>query len=154
MQKKIICREAHLKDQSVIVKFQLAMALETENLKLDPDICRKGVDAVFKNSHLGKYFVAEKNEKVLGVLLVIPEWSDWRNGAIWWIHSVYVIPTERSQGVFSFLYRTIQEQGMQENAFRGIRLYVDKTNIRAQAVYAKLGMSNHHYELFEWMRTN
>ena len=30
-------------------------------------------------------------------------------------------------------------------------LYVDKTNTSAQKVYEKLGMENHHYEMYEWM---
>jgi hypothetical protein len=33
----------------------------------------------------------------------------------------------------------------------GLRLYVDTTNIRAQAVYAALGMNGDHYCVFEDM---
>jgi len=149
---ELVCREARLEDQGSIVEFQLAMAQETEKLRLDPDTCSKGVAAVFQNSHLGKYFVAEKQGTVVGSLLIIPEWSDWRNAMVWWVHSVYIIPSERKKGFFSVMYEYIKEQGRAENGIRGLRLYVDRTNLNAQAVYKKLGMSNHHYELFEWMR--
>ena len=36
---------------------------------------------------------------------------------------------------------------------RGLRLYVDKTNTRAQKVYENLGMNGEHYHLYEWMKT-
>jgi GNAT superfamily N-acetyltransferase len=149
---KINCREAHSLDLGTIVEFQLAMALETEDLRLDAETCNKGVNAVFQNPALGKYYVAEKEERVIGSLLIIPEWSDWRNGVVWWMHSVFVVPNERGQGVFSEFYRVIQEEGEKREDFRGLRLYVDKRNVQAQKVYQKLGMSNHHYELYEWMR--
>lgn len=50
------------------------------------------------------------------------------------------------------MYEHIKEKVIDENTdFRGIRLYVDKTNDIAQKVYKRLGMENHHYEMFEWM---
>jgi ribosomal protein S18 acetylase RimI-like enzyme len=150
----LICREARVDDQESIVQFQLALALESENLKLDLQTCSKGVAHVFKNPHIGTYFVAEKSSKVIGSLLILSEWSDWRNGFVWWIHSVYVLPEAREHGVFSSLYRFIQEKGLVEHQIRGLRLYVDKTNVHAQKVYQKLGMTNHHYELYEWMRNS
>jgi GNAT superfamily N-acetyltransferase len=144
------CREAHPNDQKTIVEFQLAMALETERLTLNLETCTLGVAAVFKNPGLGHYFVAEREGQIVGSLLIIPEWSDWRNAMVWWIHSVYIIPDARQQGIFKFMYGFIKQQG-QQNQIRGLRLYVDRTNLNAQAVYKRLGMSNDHYDLFEWM---
>lgn len=151
MKQSVECRFAHIQDQSTLVQFQLSLALESENLKLDQVTCSKGVAAVFQNPHLGKYFVAELEGQVVGSLLVIPEWSDWRNGMVWWIHSVYVSRDARRHGVFASLYEKVKQWGSEQGDFRGIRLYVDKTNTSAQAVYRRMGMSNHHYELYEWM---
>lgn len=145
------CREATPADENLIVTFQLAMAWETEGLKLDLETCTRGVNAVFKNPQYGKYFVAEKLGQVVGSLLIIPEWSDWRNAVVWWIHSVYIIPSERKNGIFSILYRFIQERSLVDGV-RGLRLYVDHRNHHAQAVYKHLGMTDEHYSMFEWMR--
>ena len=147
-------RAARNDDQSTIVSFQMAMALETENLRLDLDTCTNGVRAIFEKPHHGKYYVAEQGDTVIGSILIIPEWSDWRNGDVWWIHSVYLIPSERGNKVFSSFYRFIQNLALADKTVRGLRLYVDKTNHSAQKVYKKLGMSNHHYELYEWMVGN
>jgi GNAT superfamily N-acetyltransferase len=144
-------RAAKAEDQSKIVKFQLDMAFESESLQLDFETCTQGVRAVFENPHFGTYYVGETDQEVIASLLIIPEWSDWRNGVVWWIHSVYVVPAARRSGVFSNFYKFIQNQGRTCANIRGLRLYVDKRNTAAQAVYKKLGMTDHHYELYEQM---
>jgi GNAT superfamily N-acetyltransferase len=118
---------------AIITEFQLAMAWETEQLRLDPLKCTPGVRAVFEQPQRGRYYVATEGDRILGSLLITYEWSDWRNGDIWWIQSVYVIPEAR-------------------NDVYGLRLYVEKHNTRAKQVYQQLGMSGDHYEVCEWMK--
>ncbi len=96
--------------------------------------------------------MAEEKGKVVGVLLAIPEWSDWRNGTVLWIHSLYIIPQARRQGVFKKLYLNLKKQVEQAPELMGLRLYVDKRNKSAQEVYEKLGMSKEHYDLYEWLK--
>lgn len=145
-------REAIPADAAYIVDFQLKMAFETENLKLTKTIVELGVDAVFDDISKGTYYVAEIDGNIVGSLLTTYEWSDWRNGQVLWIQSVYILKEFRGQGIFKEMYTYIKEKVTnQSNDFRGIRLYVDKTNEAAQKVYDKLGMENHHYEMYEWM---
>ena len=84
--------------------------------------------------------------------MAIPEWSDWRNGTVLWIHSLYVIPEVRRHGVFKKLYLNLKKQVEQSPELVGLRLYVDKQNNLAQTIYEKLGMSRDHYELYEWLK--
>ncbi len=147
-------RKAQSSDQEFIVQAQVAMAWETEELKLDPGTVKKGVAAVFADPHKGAYYVAEVAGKPIAVLLTVPEWSDWRNGTVLWIHSVYVAPECRGQGVYKKMYEYLHGMVSQSGgALRGLRLYVDKRNTRAQKVYQKLGMSAEHYEMFEWLNS-
>lgn len=145
-------RPGLLFDVSVIADFQYKMALETENFKLDPSTVEKGVGAVFDDPSKGKYWVAEVNGQVVGCLLTVPEWSDWRNGTVLWIHSVYVVPEFRKNGIYRKLYAHLKSMVEESKDLRGLRLYVDKTNQRAQKVYESLGMSGEHYHLYEWMK--
>jgi ribosomal protein S18 acetylase RimI-like enzyme len=69
---------------------------------------------------------------------------------VWWIQSVYVAPAARRGGVFRALYDHVRTEARREGA-AGLRLYVDVTNSRAQAVYAALGMKGDHYRVFEDM---
>src|SRR4051812_4579899 len=131
-----VFRIARQEDAQSIADFQVAMAMETEDLQLDPSVCLKGVRAVLEKASLGKYYVAEQESRVVGVTLTTYEWSDWRNGIVWWIQSVYVHPEFRKQGIYSGIYAFIRGLAQSDPSVRGIRLYVDKRNVAAQQVYS------------------
>ncbi len=149
----IVVTEANSRIQANIVDFQLAMAKETEGIDLDRHVVEKGVKAVFDDPSKGKYYIATINDKVAASLLTTFEWSDWRNGEVYWIQSVYVLPEFRKQGVYKMMYKYIQDQIAELPNIMGIRLYVDSDNKPAQTVYAKLNMDGNHYRLFEWMKS-
>jgi len=148
----ITYRDAHRSDSDAIVAFQIAMARETEDLDLDREILTRGVAAVFGDPQLGRYFVAESDDRVVASLLITYEWSDWRNGMVWWIQSVYVTPEFRRQRIYAGLYEHVKTIVDTQPFVRGIRLYVDRRNTRAQDVYTRLGMNGEHYQVFEWMK--
>ncbi len=145
-------REASPDDADRIVQFQIAMAEETEGIALNPLTCAAGVAAVFANPELGRYFVADDGTRVVASLMITYEWSDWRNGQVWWIQSVYVDPASRRQKIYAGLYTFVKQRVSLDDRIRGIRLYVDRTNESAQNVYTRLGMNGEHYKVYEWMK--
>lgn len=145
-------REAILSDAPFIVDSQLAMARETEDLALDPDTVHLGVLAVFRDRSKGVYWVAGVDHEVVACLITVPEWSDWRNGTVLWIHSVYVHSDFRRRGVYRTLYAHLKKKVEGDPALCGLRLFVEKKNKAAQLTYETLGMSNDHYELYEWLK--
>lgn len=128
------------------------MALETEEMALPPAVVARGVSAVLADPDKGRYFVAVDRGEIVGSLLATPEWSDWRDGTWWWIQSVYVAPEARGRGVFRALYEHVRAEVEAEPGLLGLRLYVDRGNRGAQAVYERLGMSRDHYDLFYWQK--
>lgn len=148
----MLVRKAKSEDLNSILKFQLAMARETEGIDLEQSTVEKGVASVLKDSTKGNYYVAEKNGKVIGSLLTTFEWSDWRNGTVLWIQSVYVEPEFRRKGVYSKLYGHVKNLVVENDDLKGIRLYADKSNEGAHKVYQKLGMTPDHYVTFEWLK--
>jgi ribosomal protein S18 acetylase RimI-like enzyme len=136
----------------LIADFQVAMALETENFKLDLNTVSKGVTKIFENPSRGGYFIFKSGDVVTGCALTLFEWSDWRNGDVIWIHSVYVLPEFRQKSIFKTFYLHLKEKVQSSSNLKGLRLYVDKTNIRAIDVYQKIGMDSSHYQLFEWLK--
>src|SRR5215470_16147170 len=103
-----VTRAATVTDASNMIAFQLAMARETEGIELDEPTVTRGVHAVFDDPSRGRYFVAASGPEVVASLLITYEWSDWRNGNVWWIQSVYVLPQFRRQGVYRGLYAHIR----------------------------------------------
>jgi GNAT superfamily N-acetyltransferase len=149
---EIRIREADVTDAGDIAAFQRAMARETEEVELDAAIVDRGVRAVFDEPARGRYFVAEGEGRVIASLLITYEWSDWRNGNVWWIQSVYVRPEFRRRGVYARMYDHVRGIVEGDANVRGIRLYVDRRNAPAQDVYRRCGMNGEHYLVFEWMK--
>jgi ribosomal protein S18 acetylase RimI-like enzyme len=145
-------RKAQNSDCNSIVRFQEEMAWESERFRLDYNTVLKGVETALNNEALGIYYVAIVENEVVGSLLTTYEWSDWRNGTVLWIQSVYVDSSYRKKGVYSALYDHIRILVSEDESLKGIRLYVDESNITAREVYARLGMNGEHYRVFEWMK--
>jgi len=148
----MIVRKAVTDDINSIVDFQLQMARETEGIELDKSTVKKGVSAVLANASKGQYYITEINGQVVSSLLTTFEWSDWRNGTILWIQSVYVLPKFRRKGIYRKMYSHIKNLVLADAKLNGIRLYADKSNLPAQKTYENLGMSPDHYVTFEWLK--
>ena len=144
--------QANLQNVHKIATFQVAMAKETEDLKLQQEVVEEGVRYFFDHPEAGFYLLALYNKKIVGSLLVQYEWSEWRNAKVIWVHSVYIIPPFRGKGIYKKLYEEVKEIAVQTPEIAGIRLYVDKTNAVAKKVYERMGMSSQHYDLYEWMK--
>lgn len=148
----IVVRDALKSDLDEILDFQISMAKETESIDLERGVLQIGVSSVLEDSAKAKYFIADNEGEAAGMLMITTEWSDWRNGWVWWIQSVYVKPGYRKMGVYKMLYNHIKKIVGSSDELKGIRLYVDKRNVRAQQVYESLGMTGDHYTTYEWMK--
>ena len=146
---KIEIREAKAEDAETIASFNQGIAEETEGKHLDEATILAGVSRLLAEPSRGRYWLAEVDGRVVGQTMVTYEWSDWRNGNVWWLQSVYVISDFRRKGVFTALYAEIESLARQDADACGIRLYVEKQNERAQATYRALGMQSDTYLVME-----
>jgi ribosomal protein S18 acetylase RimI-like enzyme len=144
-------RDATPSDAEIIAEFNANLALESEGMRLDPGLVGPGVDALLGDRSRGRYWVAESDGRIVGQIMVTYEWSDWRNGMIWWIQSVYVHGDYRRSGVFSALYRHVETLAKQDPQVCGIRLYMERENARAQRTYESLGMNMTDYRVMQSM---
>ncbi len=146
---RVVVRDADPRDTADIVEFNRRLALESEEKVLDSAIVTAGVRRGFSHPELCRYFVAEIDGKVVGTTMITVELTDWRDGVLWWLQSVYVEPEARRAGVFRELYRHIAERARAHKDVRGLRLYVHHTNQRAMRVYEAMGMAKADYEFYE-----
>ena len=152
MSESFTIRLARQEDLPSLVRFNDAMARETEEKELDRETLSAGVSAILSEPARGFYLVAEREGTPIACLMVTREWSDWRNGDFWWIQSVYVVPEHRRQGVFRALYREVERRAGQSEQVCGFRLYVERDNRSAQSTYLDLGMEETPYRMFETIR--
>ncbi|MFL5245538.1 MAG: GNAT family N-acetyltransferase [Gemmataceae bacterium] len=142
-------RRAESSDIDQIIDFNCRLAQETEGKTLEPAVVRAGVQAALSDRHKGPYYLAVDGERILGQLQITFEWSDWRNGWIWWIQGVYVRAEARRQGIFRALYGHIENAARESQDVIGIRLYVEKENRKAQKTYEEMGMKPSSYLMYE-----
>jgi ribosomal protein S18 acetylase RimI-like enzyme len=141
-------RRATIKDIPIITEHNILLAQESEGESLNPTIVKLGVKSLFSHPEKGFYLVAEKENSIIGQLMITFEWSDWRNTDIWWIQSVYISKQYRKKGVFTALFDEIKKQATKEH-IPLLRLYVHKENTSAQQVYEKLDMIKGTYIFYE-----
>ena len=145
----ISIRDATPADAETIAEYNSCLSEETEDGPLDRNLIVPGVEAVLADCTKGRYWLAESDGRPVGQIMVTYEWSDWRNGMLWWIQSVYVHADFRRQGVFATLYGHVESLARQAGNVAGIRLYVEKDNERAQETYRNMGMTMTGYKVMQ-----
>lgn len=149
VRRTIHVRKAELQDAAIIADFNSRLAWETEEKRLDPETIAAGVRGLLEQPHQGRYFLAEIDGIVVGQIMHTREWSDWRNGEIWWLQSVYVDAPYRRCGVFRTLFAHLRELAESSPHVVGLRLYVEDHNQHAQQVYEQLGLHRAGYTVME-----
>ena len=142
-------RLAEPNDRDIVADFNCRLALESENKPLDRATIHAGVAALLADPRKGRYFVACLGLRVIGQLMHTFEWSDWRNGEIWWLQSVYVVPEFRRQGVFRRLFGHLLNEAQADPNVVGLRLYVERDNQNAHETYQSMGLDPAGYFVME-----
>jgi GNAT superfamily N-acetyltransferase len=145
----IAVRDATPADADLIVAFNRRLALESEDKVLDEATLRAGVARGLSHPELCRYFVALADGRVVGTTMLTFELTDWRDGVLWWLQSVFVEPEYRRHGVFRALYDHIEALARRSPDVRGLRLYVHRDNGRAMRTYENVGMAKADYEFYE-----
>ena len=148
MTSNVKIRKAGKTDIPILAQYNQALANETENIMLNTKTILSGVSKALDREDC-HYFVAEFNGEVAGQIMITHEWSDWRNGVMWWIQSVYVRPEYRNKGVFRALFNHIEHLARNRNDVKALRLYVMQDNQSGKNTYKALGMLDSRYIVYE-----
>ncbi len=148
MPSEIKIREAGKSDVPILAEFNQALAKETEDIQLNLETLASGISNALDRDEC-HYFIAELNGQVVGQTMITYEWSDWRNGIMWWIQSVYVSPEHRGKGVFRTLFNHIEQLAKKHPEVKALRLYVMQNNLSGKNTYAALGMTDSGYVVYE-----
>jgi GNAT superfamily N-acetyltransferase len=141
-------RNAALEDAEAIARFNVQLAMESENEELEYPTVLKGVRTLLLDERKGFYLVAVDRDTLIGQSMVTFEWSDWRNRNVWWLQSVYVDKAWRKKGVFRRLFEEVWLRAAKEGVGL-LRLYVHDRNMRAMKVYGRVGMEKAPYRVYQ-----
>ncbi|MFN9718846.1 MAG: GNAT family N-acetyltransferase [Planctomycetota bacterium] len=136
-------------DAETIAQLNCQLAQETESRSLDWQTVLNGVRNGLRLTPEVQYFVAESEGRVIGQLMLTREWSDWRNGWMIWLQSVYVEADFRRSGIFRSLFQYSINTLRARSGIAGIRLYVERANQTAKACYHSLGFCDAGYDVLE-----
>ena len=145
----MIIRRPTPDDAATIADFNCRLCAETEDYRLDPEVCLRGTRRAIEQDRGVTYFVAEADGRVVGQVMFFSEWSDWRDGEMWWLGSVYVHPDHRGRGVFRRLMNHVASLAEADPDVRLLRLYVETDNEAARATYGRLGFQELPYRVYE-----
>jgi GNAT superfamily N-acetyltransferase len=143
-------RTATVADANILTEFNCRLAQETENKTLDASVVLSGVQRGLQQGDEVSYFVAEVDGDVIGQLLLTREWSDWRDGWMYWLQSVYVHADFRGQGVLRKLVEHVKQILRDRGDVSLLRLYVEEENEAAIATYSRLGFVDPSYRVMEF----
>jgi GNAT superfamily N-acetyltransferase len=144
----ITVRRATADDAPIIAEHNRRLAWESEQKTLNPAESLAGVVAALADPEgKGPYYLACEGDAVVGQCQVTWEWGDWRNGWFWWIQSVYVRADYRRRGVFRTIYQRVRRDAVEAGNVLAMRLYVERDNHPARAVYEQLGLTMEHYDM-------
>jgi GNAT superfamily N-acetyltransferase len=145
----VVVRDATTDDIEFIADCNCRLAEETENKTLDRSILVSGLKRGMASPWLCRYFVAESGGRRVGTTMLTYELTDWRDGILWWLQSVYVLKDFRNLGVFRAVYHHVETLARASDDARGLRLYVLTDNARAISTYRAMGMSHSGFEVME-----
>lgn len=148
MNRPITVRPATPGDAAAIAAGNVRLADESEGKVLDPAVVEAGVAAIVADPSRARYWVVEANGGIVGQCMVHEEPSDWAGGRYWWVQSVYVDQAWRGWGVFRTLWERVLEEARAVGDVAEVRLYVERENRAARAVYERLGMKKTSYRLY------
>ena len=141
----ITIRPAQPDDWPTIAEFNRLLAEETEGTTLRRELIEPGVRRLLDDPHKGRYFLACDGDRIIGQVMHTREWSDWRNGDIWWLQSVYIHTDYRRRGIFRRLFETLLAEAETDPDVVGIRLYVENENTEAHATYERMNFQRGGY---------
>ncbi len=102
--------------------------------KPDHETQSRGLEMILNNNNIGNIFVAKKNEKIIGMVILLYTVSTALGERVALLEDMVVSPNERGLGIGSMLLDHAVKYATKKGCKR-IILLTDKMNIRAQKFY-------------------
>lgn len=102
-------------------------------------------EELMRSDRYAEGYVAELEGAVIGYALLAKTFSREAGGKVMWLEEMYILPEYRSHGIGKAFFSAIEEQAEREG-FARIRLELEANNLRARALYERLGYRGLEYK--------
>lgn len=93
---------------------------------------------IIRSDEYADGFIVEAEGKAVGLALTAKTYSREAGGKVLWLEELYILPEYRSCGLGREYFAFIEDYA-HKNGFARIRLEVEEENVRARALYERLG---------------
>lgn len=143
----MLVRKAELTDLATLVEFTAAEFMEAEGSTNIPATLENGIRKALVDNSVALYWVLlDDQNRHVGSVSALQEWSDWNAGYYWWIQSMYLRPGARGKGYMSLLLDAVKSEMQRQDGLQ-LRLYVDKGNHAAIKAYQKANFIHSKYKI-------
>ena len=128
-------------DIPTVAEYQQTMAKETEGKELCVELVVGALERLEEDRSYGQCYLAKLKDtkEPAGSVIIGYVFDALAQRLSVWYQSVYVDKRFRKRGIFSRLFKEVEDLAIQLKADT-LCLYVEKENLSAQAIYEKLGM--------------
>ena len=137
-------REARREDRGLYLKMAHDFYHSAAVLHPIPDsFIEKTFEECTRGGPYGKLFILEHGGDGAGYGLVAKTFSQEAGGYVYWVEELYIMEEHRAKGLGSEFLAFIDKN--REEGVTRIRLEVEEDNVRAMALYEKLGYRHLDY---------
>ena len=131
-------RQATPEDSKFLADNTADLSMETENKECNMELTTKFLTMALNRPNEIVYFIASFEDKDIASCGCTYEYNVVDNTMYLWFQSVFVDKDFRGKGVFRALFNHAQDIAIQRG-YKGARLYVERNNEVARAIYQKYG---------------
>ncbi len=98
----------------------------------------KAFEEMMRSDIYAEGYLFEEEGKAAGYALNAKTYSREAGGMVLWLEELFILPEYRSRGLGRTYFALMEERAVKEG-FARIRLEVEEDNVRARALYERLG---------------
>jgi len=141
-------RPAVAEEDELIVGMCLALNREDPGEPVSAEQVRRTLATFRAEPTRGRAVVAEVGSEAVGYALLVSFWSNEYGGEICAVDEIYVVPSHRSRGIATELFRSVSiDRSLWNHAPVALELEVTPNNARARAFYERLGFRSRNQTL-------
>jgi ribosomal protein S18 acetylase RimI-like enzyme len=135
-------RPAVAGDLTELLRFSEALYCEDGTVRFERERAEAGFRQLVESESLGRVWMIEVDGRSTGYVVLTWGFSVEYWGRVGLVDELYVLPGHRDTGLGTAAM-DLAERSCRERGIKAMQLEVSRTNVRAQALYRRLGFVDH-----------